>query len=669
MKSRLGSARPPYASTLAEPPYRNEMVFSSEQEVSLVADFISTKAPQFHGAFATPSELNRSTMQYEPSGVSDLVETLECHHQRAAKYVDFTDDLKSCTWEDVWKELHKAQVKADESEQRGKNPVRKVWRTIGTISPILAPGLAAFPEKLCVLHGGLAVIFSLARQSEMNRRKILAAFGAVPNIIETARNKAKNFPLDSNPKIIRLHKNIQELQETLLRTLPVLINKLIPGTFRNAWKSPFNEWKIDNVLDEVSSCAESVRQSADDIVEELIVGTYSASMTIQSQLDEVLQQQREMKGSIDATNSKTHLLHFLIEQLKFNPVGALVGRDFADMSEMGTALPGHTPEDLLIIINVNHLQINNDASAVMRRGHTLPAADIGRAAHIITEPRVKELLCSPGPGIVAIDGHFDRTQMGKVSPLSYICAMLSQALLQQSPQPFTSFRSSSPVSTSTQPEKGASRDVVLKYFCALHTADSDDLRGPQGLIRCLTTQLILSMVANEWIGHADAVHLPYLRDGAEELLEQRNLDAFCRLFTALIRLIPPDVSIYCLVDGWSAYEREELWRADYDVVLNEFLEAANTSNSEDSSHFKLLLTSPTACGWLSNILLPGQRVSLRNRDAGDRNWRGSGPGSLVGLARAATMSNVNGDFKGGFRVDEYSRAATEEEGYNRRPST
>jgi len=67
----------------------------------------------------------------------------------------------------------------------------------------------------------------------MNRRKILAAFGDVPNIIEMARNKAETFPLDSkNPKSVQLHKSIQELQETLLRTLPALINKLIPGTFR-----------------------------------------------------------------------------------------------------------------------------------------------------------------------------------------------------------------------------------------------------------------------------------------------------------------------------------------------------------------------------------------------------------------------------------------------------
>jgi hypothetical protein len=137
------------------------MASRQEQEVTLVADFISTKAPQFHSAFATPSELNRSTMQYERPEVRDLRETLECHQQKARKYVDFTFDLNNCTWDHVHEELRKAQAKADESEKRGKNPVRKVWRTIGVSSSILAPGLAALPDNLCVLNGGLAVIFSV----------------------------------------------------------------------------------------------------------------------------------------------------------------------------------------------------------------------------------------------------------------------------------------------------------------------------------------------------------------------------------------------------------------------------------------------------------------------------------------------------------------------------
>jgi hypothetical protein len=88
----------------------------------------------------------------------------------------------------------------------------------------------------------------------MNRLKILGAFETVPNIIEMARNKSETFPLDcKNPKSIQLHKNVQELQATLLRTLPALINRLVPGTFRKIMKQELHAGN------QVTNCARSQR--------------------------------------------------------------------------------------------------------------------------------------------------------------------------------------------------------------------------------------------------------------------------------------------------------------------------------------------------------------------------------------------------------------------------
>jgi len=81
---------------------------------------------------------------------------------------------------------------------------------------------------ICV---GSQLLLQLARHSEMNRLKILGAFERVPNIIELAKDRVETFPRDSNPKSARLHQSVRDLQLTLLRTLPVLIDKLIPGTF------------------------------------------------------------------------------------------------------------------------------------------------------------------------------------------------------------------------------------------------------------------------------------------------------------------------------------------------------------------------------------------------------------------------------------------------------
>ena len=136
------------------------MASRQERDVTLVDNFITTKAPQFHSAFAHPSELNRSKMEYERPEVRDLRETQACLQQKASKYVDF--DLTSCTWKQVHEQLRKAQEKAEESEKLAKNPVRRVVRKVAVMSSVLAPGIAALPDELCVLNGGLAAVFSVS---------------------------------------------------------------------------------------------------------------------------------------------------------------------------------------------------------------------------------------------------------------------------------------------------------------------------------------------------------------------------------------------------------------------------------------------------------------------------------------------------------------------------
>ncbi|KAH7323239.1 hypothetical protein B0I35DRAFT_427345 [Stachybotrys elegans] len=618
-----------------------------QQNVAMVAEFISTEAASFHGAFGSPSRLNTAMTQFQRPDVNDLWETLHTHQTRAAKYVDFIQDVNKCTWDNVHEELRKAQEAAIESEGRGKNMFKKIWRRMGVTSSILAPGLAAIPDELCVLNGGLAVIFSLARHSELNRDKILAAFESVPNIIEMAMDKARTLQPDpANPKSVDLHRSIQDLQNTLLKVLPVLIDRLLPGTFWGAFKSPFAGYKIDQILDTVRVSADRVRVCAESVLDEIIVDSYAASKAIKAQLDEVIQMQKEMRVSMAATHgrhSQTHLLRFLMEQLNMSYMGNPQVGDQTDFSERGTALSGYVAEDILKVLDINHLRIISDSSTVMRRGKSLPPQDIEKAACVITEPQVQDLLENkPVSNVVLINGHFDRTQMGKISPLSFVCTMISDMLrrLSQSLAP-----SSSPTSpTSPQSYERATGNVVLEYYCALHTTDDDDIRGPQGMIRCLAMQLILSMLANKWIGESEALHLPHLRDGEEEMLAQRDLGAICRLFTALVQLIPDGVSIYCMVDGWSAYEREELWQADCEEVLCAFSKAVEIRCPQGGAAFKLLLTSPTVSRSLDGFVPPSHRVSLRSRAGRESRWRGAGRGGLMSLARVATMPDGNVGF-------------------------
>ncbi len=55
--------------------------------------------------------------------------------------------------------------------------------------------------------------------------------------------------------------------------------------------------------------------SAESIIEEMIAGNYSASKSMQQQLDEVLEKQSALQLSLDAAQSTTHLMEFLLGQL------------------------------------------------------------------------------------------------------------------------------------------------------------------------------------------------------------------------------------------------------------------------------------------------------------------------------------------------------------------
>lgn len=64
-----------------------------------------------------------------------------------------------CSWEDMLQELERAKA---ESDAKGDGIAHKLWRGVGTAATVLGPGLDALPDEVCVLKGGLAVIFSVS---------------------------------------------------------------------------------------------------------------------------------------------------------------------------------------------------------------------------------------------------------------------------------------------------------------------------------------------------------------------------------------------------------------------------------------------------------------------------------------------------------------------------
>jgi hypothetical protein len=168
-----------------------------------------------------------------------------------------------------------------------------------------------------------------------------------------AYGKAESIPRDQ-PGSGRLHGMIGELQQTLLRTLPVLIDRLSPGTFGecpvkvplrtrtddqpqvNKATSPFKAVEIDDLLEAVRSSAKRVRVCSEEIMDNIIVDAHQTihnndKMTkdilmvtqqtegevgeLRGKIDEILKHQKSFQTTLDAVYGKNSLLSFLVEYL------------------------------------------------------------------------------------------------------------------------------------------------------------------------------------------------------------------------------------------------------------------------------------------------------------------------------------------------------------------
>jgi hypothetical protein len=92
---------------------------------------------------------------------SELRETISRLFKEKDKSFHLDFDVNRCSWDDVVSAVEKAHEAVTENERRGKTWHHRAWRAVGATAGVFAPGLSAIPDDLCVLHGGLAIVFSV----------------------------------------------------------------------------------------------------------------------------------------------------------------------------------------------------------------------------------------------------------------------------------------------------------------------------------------------------------------------------------------------------------------------------------------------------------------------------------------------------------------------------
>lgn len=194
----------------------------------------------------------------------------------------------------------------------------------------------------------------------------------------------------------------------------------------------------------------------------------------------------------------------------------------------------------------------DDLYSTLRQYDSFSEKALAQAAYLSETKPFRQWLQDLQSDHLLVDGHCENHSIGTTSPMSVFCASLIQSLLDRA----------------EQHRNPQSPNIVLYFFCGQHRYDEGPLAGPQGLIRSLTTQLILA-----WPTQFPDPDLRFLSSllhgrvhGVEEDLE---VGVVCRIFHALSRQLPPSSTVYCIIDGITYFETSIAgWNEDMREVVD-----------------------------------------------------------------------------------------------------
>ena len=227
---------------------------------------------------------------------------------------------------------------------------------------------------------------------------------------------------------------------------------------------------------------------------------------------------------------------------------------------------------LLEILEADTDDVLQDLEYTAKQGYCLDRSTQGRSRLLMQTPRFQAWFSSSQNGALLVDGRED-FQMEKTSAMSVVCALIAQSL------PSTTAKS-------------------LVFFCGLHLSEQATT-GPVDMLRSLLSQLI---------NHYD-LNAAFMEGRDYEAVRNFDLQHLCVLMTELVRKLPRQAVLFCLIDGISWYETEEMAKDACTVVqmLNHLVHESTTG-----AVFKLLITSPTTCRHVQKSMRLEDRLVLRS---------------------------------------------------------
>jgi hypothetical protein len=248
-------------------------------------------------------------------------------------------------------------------------------------------------------------------------------------------------------------------------------------------------------------------------------------------------------------------------------------------------IPAHVPpprQSIITTQNLHQLLQNNpqdpyqpisiqntlaqDAVLALTYGSALSPNRQARTASILQNPHFQYWLQAPNSSTLIVNGmEFDVDHNSSVSPLTYLCVLLSQTISAQN------------------------MALPMTFFCAQHATPGDALEGASGLLRSLCGKLL-------WFA-GESIDLSFISDFSMiQAIAAQDITRLCYLLESLVQAMVSSSNqtplvIFCLIDSISYFETQA--RIGAMNIVMQFLQSMVdvTAKGDKGVVFKLLVTA------------------------------------------------------------------------------
>lgn len=238
-------------------------------------------------------------------------------------------------------------------------------------------------------------------------------------------------------------------------------------------------------------------------------------------------------------------------------------------------------EDLREILSVDPLKAVNDLHYVLKQDINFNTISKGQARYLLQREEFNRWFSCLDPDILIVDGNLTTSRSSRISPLSLVCANLVDSLID------------------------IGHAVPLHFFCSENMPLEEDSSGPETLMRGLLEQLLATLDSRGCLS-LDFIDSRRWQRGLEDL----DLAVACQSFWKLVNQLPP-ISVYCIIDGMSLYEREE-WKEDLLFLIEELREMVQDDKLRP--RLKILVTNPTRARYIGRVVEREKHISLNASD-------------------------------------------------------